>query len=51
MNKEFEREEEESKTIINSDDVSFEKKSVLSFICGLQIHLLETRHKLSKEQQ
>ena len=40
-----------SKTFINSDDISFEKKSVLFFICDLQIHLLETRHKLSKEQQ
>ena len=51
LNKEFEREEEKSKTFINSDDISFEKKSVLFFICDLQIYLLETRHKLSKEQQ
>ena len=51
LNKEFDREEEKSKTFINSDDISFEKKSVLFFIYDLQIHLLETRHKLSKEQQ
>ena len=30
VNKEFEREGEESKTVINSDDISSEKKSVLS---------------------
>ena len=42
VNKEFEREGEESKTVINSDDISSEKKSVLS---------MEARHKLSKEEQ